>query len=117
VRKNAQRMIVVFMIFSVGLTALAWGLTIYDDIRATARAREAAVILRDERLAQIQTLIVKIDSEAINKVRTLDTTGSQVVVKSMCAEIMKVYKLAGGVMPTQTCGGVLGINPENVSAK
>jgi hypothetical protein len=117
VRKGAQRLIFVFMLFSIALTVLAWGLTIYDNTQAAARARETAQFLKDERLSKIQTLIVKIDSEALNKVRSLDNSGSQAVVRSMCAEIMRIYKIAGGEMPTETCGKQLNIKPENVSVQ
>jgi hypothetical protein len=122
VRKGAQKILSEFMIFCLVLTAASWGLYSFDehgkqqivhdrDARIAELERQVATIERerDDRLANIRELIVRIDSEAINKLRAennpgpvdKDTLGH--IATSLCSAVTDVYHTAGGIAPTHTC--------------
>jgi hypothetical protein len=115
VRRSAQRLISVFMVFCFLLTIVSYGVTAVENwYTRQDRERAAAEIARqsDEsisRLGEIRTLVARLDSQTVSKISQLDNTGSRALVRSICETITQIYEITGGVQLRGTCAQEMGL--------
>jgi hypothetical protein len=115
VRKTARSILTNFMIFCFVLTALSWGLTIFDEYSKRRMAADQDALLQaaqrkyDDKLSNIRELIGRLDVETINKLRAENNPdGIQVgtlrtITRSLCMIVGDIYREAGGLVQTNSC--------------
>src|SRR5262249_9026085 len=118
VRSDARNLLVIFMSFSLLLTALSWGLTIYDD-----NSKRKYDLVVKQRLADIGVQVGQLDSSLVAKHRheiaDPDANASTrnfliSTISTMCTNLLEIARLAETSMLNNCAEVIAGrVSPPN----